>query len=689
VRILISLLLVSASAGELAYADATTVATGPQPAWVVPSEAMPVPADASGAGFVRRQDVVVHVGKQGELIYSGYWLKILHPNALQAGNIGISWNPAAGQPVVHAINVYRGTEVFDVLKTGSFEILRREDQLEQARLDGVLTAVLKIPDLRVGDELEVSFTTPANDPTLGNTQSGLLFLGQTPLSGRYRLELNWDEGFEPRTKMTPDFEPVAIRAEKAITFRFDNPSLLSPPKDAPPRYQFQRLLEFSDFPDWPAVSRQFAPLYAQASKLSAKSDVKAEATRIAATRGTALERMSAALKLVQQDVRYIYVGLDRGNLTPASAEETWQRRYGDCKAKTVLLLALLRELGIPAEAVLANNSGLDDGLDGRLPNPRVFDHVLVRAAIGNKLYWLDGTLPPVVSPGLVPTIPYRWVLAISERGSGIERLERRPMTRPDEILLYEIDARLGFDRPAHVTTTDIVRGVKGLTQYVQFSPVTKDQLLTVMRQQLTGSSWQTVDDVKWRYDERAQASILVVSGTSDIQWEDDGSGAKSLALPGGGFNPPNKRGRSADQNQDVPYYNAPEYNCHVTTVRIPTTTKLDHWSHKSGFDVHIFGKNYYRAFDRRDDTIRMVRGFRVEQEELSAATAQKDNSRIASFDNSMGYVFYDPASVTSGQEGSKPVPTTFDLDWTENDVPCLSESALAHAPGAGLRAPSE
>jgi hypothetical protein len=62
VRILISLLLVSASAGGLAYADATTVATGPQPAWVVPSEAMPVPADASGAGFVRRQDVVVHLG---------------------------------------------------------------------------------------------------------------------------------------------------------------------------------------------------------------------------------------------------------------------------------------------------------------------------------------------------------------------------------------------------------------------------------------------------------------------------------------------------------------------------------------------------------------------------------------------------------------------------------------------------
>src|SRR3546814_8269245 len=94
-----------------------------------------------------------------------------------------------------------------------------------------------------------------------------------------------------------------------------------------------------------------------------------------------LDRASAALKLVQRDVRYIYVGLGNGNLTPATAEETCQRRYGDCKGKTALLMALLARLGIEAEAVLANNSGGDEGLDGQLPNPGMCDHVLVRARI--------------------------------------------------------------------------------------------------------------------------------------------------------------------------------------------------------------------------------------------------------------------------------------------------------------------
>ena len=61
------------------------------------------------------------------------------------------------------------------------------------------------------------------------------------------------------------------------------------------------------------------------------------------------ERARAALRLVQDQVRYVFVGLDGGNYTPASVADTWQRRYGDCKAKTVMLMALLREMGISAE----------------------------------------------------------------------------------------------------------------------------------------------------------------------------------------------------------------------------------------------------------------------------------------------------------------------------------------------------
>ncbi|MBO9698014.1 MAG: DUF3857 domain-containing protein [Sphingopyxis sp.] len=633
---------------------------------------MPVPDDAGGLVFVRRQDVLVHLDEQGQAQYLGYRMRLLHPNALQVGNISTAWNPASGPPVVHFVRVHRGDETIDVLAKTSFEVLRREDQLEAAKLDGILTAVLRVPDLRVGDELEVGLTTRASDPTLGKNDSGLLFLGPSPAPGRYRLGLSWDSGLKPHVRMTPDLVPIARPGENRIDFAFDNPPMLAPPKDAPARYQWQRVVEYTDFADWNAISRHFAPLFAKASVIADGSPIAAEAARIAAAHSLPLDRAAAALELVQKDVRYIYVGLGAGNLTPATAEETWQRRYGDCKGKTALLLALLAKLGIEAEPVLANNSGSDDGLDERLPNPGMFDHVLVRARIDGATYWLDGTLPPVVPPAATPTMPYRWVLPVTRTGSTLQKQEWRMASRPNDITLFEIDARAGFDKPARVTNTRIVRGVAGLQQQAELSGLTPDQLLNGLRQQLVGGTWETVEDVNWRYDRKAEASILTISGTWTVDWDDDGDGDKSYALPGGGFSPPERRARAAGQDQDLPWYNAPEFDCNVTTLRLPATTNVASWSFKSGYDTHIFGKNYYRAFDVRDGSIRMIRGLRVEQPEIDAISARRDNGRIAGFDNSMAWVFYKPDATRPLAPAGKVVPATYEIDWTADTVPCLS-----------------
>jgi transglutaminase-like putative cysteine protease len=671
-RFPILLALTSFLLSGVAHAQNDKVKRGPVPSWVVESELLPVPENASGLSFFRRQDTMVHFDDKGQVHYLGYRIKLLHPNALQIGNISLAWNPSSGAPTVHAIKVHRNGEVVDVLAKSSFEILRREDKLEEAMLTGTLTAVLRVPDLRVGDELEVSQTIRVNDPTLGKNDSGVLLLFPNASPGRIRMGLSWIEGREPKTKMTPDMAAVAQRREKTVDFRFDNAVKLVPPKDAPPRYNWQRIVEYSDFADWVDVSKLFAPLYAKAARLAGASSLNREVSRIAAAHASPFDRASAALNLVQKDVRYIYIGLNGGNYTPASAEETWQRRYGDCKGKTALLLGLLRDLGIEAQPVLVNNMGGDDGLEDRLPNPQMFDHVLVRAKIAGVVYYLDGTLPPVVPPSSAPTLPYRWVLPLTSSGSSIEQIKWSPAKRPDEITLYEIDARAGFDKPARITNTTIFRGVKGLELYAGLSAATPDDLLQGLRQELIGDTWQAIDDAKWRYDNKAQASVLTIIGSGKIDWDDDGDGAKSLSLPGGGFSPPSRRIRSADQNQDLPYYNKPDSSCYVTTVRLPAETQEKHWSYNTGFDARIFGKNYYRAFELRDGSIRMVSGSRVEQQEVNAANAKADNDRIDSFDNSKANVYYEPSVRKAPTRSGTSVPATFDIDWTTTDAPCFA-----------------
>lgn len=670
-----SFILASMLAGAPAPSPNDQVRRAPVPDWVVPSELMSVPQQASGLIFVRRNDTLVHLDREGEAHHIGYRIRILHANALQLGNLSIAWNPAAGAPTVHAVRVHRDGKAIDVLESASFEVLRREDQLEAAVLTGVLTAVLRVPDLRVGDELEFATTVRSSDPTLGEDSAGLLLLTPDPAPGRFRLGLSWEEGQEPQLKMTPPMAAAAQRSAGRVAFLFDNPPALLPPKDAPPRYAWQRVVEYSDFKGWPAISRHFAPLFAKAAALGSGSPLKEEARRIAAAHSRPLDRANAALKLVQQEVRYVYVGLGSGNYTPATADETWRRRYGDCKGKTAMLLALLAELGVEAVPALASNEGADDGLDARLPSPQMFDHVLVRARIDGSDYWLDGTLPPVAGPSPDPVVPYRWTLPLTARGASIEPIKWRVPKTPGELNLYEIDARAGFAQPARITTTAIVRGIEGLEQQVRLSGLTPAQLLAGVRQQMAGNTWQSIDEAEWRYDEKAQASILTISGTGTVDWDEDGDGEKSLSLPGGGFSPPDRRVRPVGQDQDAPYHIDPGFNCYVTTVRLPESTRPSHWSFNSSFDTRIFGRNYYRAFDLRDGAIRMVRGSRTEQREIDAATAKRDNARIAAFDNSMAWIMYDPSRKGPDPANRVSVPATYEIDWTAAEVPCLASAA--------------
>lgn len=271
-------------------------------------------------------------------------------------------------------------------------------------------------------------------------------------------------------------------------------------------------------------------------------------------------------------------------------------------------------------------------------------------------------------------LPFTKALPLTDGGQRLERLTWQPPEVPDELNLFEIDARDGFDKPTRIVSTRIVRGLKGLEQQMRFSAVTPAQLLEGFRQEAIGDTWQTIENVQWRYDHKAQASILTISGTGITKWENDGDGARSLALPGGGFSPPERRARAADQDQSAPYYARPDYNCSVTTLRLPSTTQSKHWSSKDDFDTVIFGRRYRRVWELRDGTVRMIRASRVEQPEIDAGTAQRDNGRIASFDNSMGWVTYDPSAPQEPVGSGKKVPATFELDWTAADVSCLSSA---------------
>ncbi len=70
---------------------------------------------------------------------------------------------------------------------------------------------------------------------------------------------------------------------------------------------------------------------------------------------------------------------------------TIERRFGDCKDKALLLVALLTELGIPAWPALVDTTS-GPLVPQRQPSPGAFDHVVVVAEIAGKTRWIDPTI---------------------------------------------------------------------------------------------------------------------------------------------------------------------------------------------------------------------------------------------------------------------------------------------------------
>ncbi|MET0372018.1 MAG: DUF3857 domain-containing protein [Sphingobium sp.] len=412
---------------------ADKVQYGPAGGWVLPP---PAPTDgATPAGATARviySDIQVRVTDKGDETYTAYRIKLLKPDALPVGNISTAWNPAAGGVTVHMLRIIRDGRPIDVLKSTRFTVLQREANLELAQLSGTLTAMLQTPGLQVGDEIEYAVTVRAQDPTLGDHHFGFAMLPPGGTPGAYRMRISWPAERAVRWRATPDMGEITPRAEgglMVLDYALRDPKSTVPTDGAPGRYNIRRLAEYSDYAGWEDISGRLWTLFDKAAVLKAGSPLGQEVARIAAASSDPAAQAAAALKLAQEQLRYVYVGLNGGNYQPASPDDSWSRRFGDCKAKTVLLLALLKGLGISAEAVMVNSAG-GDGLDERLPSPLLFDHVLVRATVGGKAYWLDGTRLGDTSLEQLPPSPYRWALPLRPGGGGGGGAGRPPPPPP-------------------------------------------------------------------------------------------------------------------------------------------------------------------------------------------------------------------------------------------------------------------
>lgn len=513
---------------------------GPAPKWVEVRDAAKI--DTSSSTALTLLDVQQRIEGDTLKIYFDQAYKLGSPEALtQGGTSTASWMPDKGDLTVHRVEILRGAKVIDVLKGGArYQVLRRERGLEQRQIDGLLTATLAIPGLQVGDVLRIAYSQTTRDKALqGRVQIDVPLLTLPVEAGFARSSVSWPEGVAVKWQAGPQAGTPAetvkdgwhtVNVVLPLAKREDMPA------GVPSRFTRHPTLEATTFTSWEEVSRVFAPLYSTKDAIPAGSPLAAEVAKIATASPDPLTRAALATRLVQDQVSYLLNGMAGGNYVPQAPAETWTSRYGDCKAKSLLLLSLLEALGIKAEATLVN-SQTGDALPESLPMAAAFDHVIVRAEIAGMTYWFDGTATGTRMATLADVPPFRHALPLRAEGAALMAIAPRAPQVPMAAVKMQIDQRAGVDIPALVTSTTTLTGMLGSNLGAalgQASAEQKKQMIDGFAQSLFGvlsNNGGLVTEGDMTFDAETGTATATVKGIVTTQFVSR-DGTKRLDLSG-------------------------------------------------------------------------------------------------------------------------------------------------------------
>lgn len=310
---------------------------------------------------------------------------VLSPSGVQnASELSFDFDPSFEKLVIHEIAIVRGAKRIDALDADEVRVIQKEDDSESGIYDGEQTALVFVKDVRPGDVIDYSWSIDGANPLLGARYTDSYRLSSSVPSRRVRHRLLWAGGKPPQWRGA---QPVL--SGTTYTWEVKDLSGLDIEDSVPSWYEARKSVQVTAFASWAEVAAWAEAMF----RLDARStaEVKALADTFRTAHPTRDAQITAAIRFVQDDIRYLGIEMGRNSHQPHQPWETLEARWGDCKDKSLLLVALLRELGLEAHPALVNTR-LEHRLADKIASPFLFDHVIAQVIDGGKTYWIDGTM---------------------------------------------------------------------------------------------------------------------------------------------------------------------------------------------------------------------------------------------------------------------------------------------------------
>ena len=175
------------------------------------------------------------------------------------------------------------------------------------------------------------------------------------------------------------------------------------------------------FSSWAELSRYGHSL--NQGKVDSNDLMKAKVKELTKDCRTGEEKILAIHRYISQKVRYMGSSMDLGAfIEPHQATYTFEKQYGVCRDKSILMMAMLKEIGVKSFDTLIN---ISQRTDTEVPTI-FFEHAICAVVLKDgRTVFMDPTLELSSSFGET-YVGDRYVLLLDERGKDLLRLPHVP-----------------------------------------------------------------------------------------------------------------------------------------------------------------------------------------------------------------------------------------------------------------------
>jgi transglutaminase-like putative cysteine protease len=184
-----------------------------------------------------------------------------------------------------------------------------------------------------------------------------------------------------------------------------------------------------EFHSWKEFGAWSSPFFYSKDALTLPPETVEKIKAMVAGAKTDWDKINILYHYLEQNTRYVSIQLGIGGYKPFPASFVDQKKYGDCKALSNYMHAMLNVLGINSyPALVYGGTDNESGLDPSFPEDD-FNHVILCIPLKNDTVWLDCTASIAKTGVLGSFTENRKALLITENG-GV--LVNTPVSVPGE-----------------------------------------------------------------------------------------------------------------------------------------------------------------------------------------------------------------------------------------------------------------